>query len=793
MESNVKVVCRFRPLSSKGKEDFDSLYSSTSSLSINKLNATLELDQQSSSEPQILLEFKNIKSAPQLFAYDKIFWEHSNQEEIYDAAVRPIVNDVIEGFNGTVLAFGQGTSSGKTYSMIGDLNTPELQGTIPRALHHLFTHADNEKGKVEIAIQVSFVEIYKEAIKDLLKPKNTNLKLRQNAERGVWVEGITQQPLESYSHGLEILKSVTKYRDKNPNKSHFIMFVNITQKYLSDQSVRMSKLCLADLAGSERAAKSTESLEESKKVNHSLLVLGSCINALSKAGKVHIPYRDSKLSHILKESLGGNSKTSIIICCVNHTYCMDETVSTLQFGVRARSIKNKVSRNTRKTKEDLTSVVNRLMAENDSLHAMVRKLKDHIQTLESKSNENAGTFLQEISQELQQLDEEEEVEDTLDNSVEVLNAVEEEPLPLQNIHEQCEIQITDITEKLNTANTRISELESLIEKMNQDAKEKEAQHERSVTELSREFSIKQQEYETRLEQLQSQLDETKSQFEKCKQELDLKSELFEKDLDSANSQNSLLQEEVELAWNAYQDAVQKLNLTKSLLHSNQKEISGSVVATVTKSSSFSDFFESLSAKKGLPKKDKILQNAVKEGWLTKQGGVVRSWQRRYCVLKDNLLFYFKAQEDDTPKGCIPLRGCTVKDASADTKHQFSFGIYQTAQSAEKRTFFLYTETEEELHSWMKAFASVPSIKIDEKLGLPALNQGLANVLMNQVFKNIEEEDKEGTQARSKYGSRVKTMYIQKNTLTNSNDDTLQETSAKRQVKPDPFDKRKTMS
>ena len=196
---------------------------------------------------------------------------------------------------------------------------------------------------------------------------------------------------------------------------------------------------------------------------------------------------------------------------------MDETISTLQFGVRARSIKNKVSRNTRKTKEDLTSVVNRLMAENDSLHTMIRKLKDHIQDLESKSNDNAG-FLKEISKELEKLDDEEEAEDTLDISQTSQDFPEIQELPQHNIHEQCELQISELNEKLNTANFRISELESLVEKLTQEAKDREAQQ----AELSKEFSVKQQEYEKRIEELESQLADTKSQFEKYKQDFDLK-------------------------------------------------------------------------------------------------------------------------------------------------------------------------------------------------------------------------------------------------------------------------------
>jgi kinesin family member 5 len=221
-----------------------------------------------------------------------------------------------------------------------DIGEEEKMGIIPRACRHIFQYISRCSDGTEFTIKCSFLEIYKEIIKDLLNPKNSNLKIRESPQRGVWVEGLTELFVTCEQDVLDLLRMGERFRkvastkmNATSSRSHSLFILQLTQKS-PDGSTKTGKLNLADLAGSEKISKTGatgETLEEAKKINLSLSALGNCINALSTRSK-HIPYRDSTLTFILRESLGGNSKTTLLIACSPHVvricqYCFHRHIA----------------------------------------------------------------------------------------------------------------------------------------------------------------------------------------------------------------------------------------------------------------------------------------------------------------------------------------------------------------------------------------------------------------------------------------------------------------------------------
>jgi HSP20 family molecular chaperone IbpA len=260
-----------------------------------------------------------------------------------------------------------------------------LEGIIPRACKLLFELINKQRELVEeLTVKCSFLEIYKEVVKDLLIPANSNLKIREHATKGVWIENLSEVTVGDEQEVLNLLRVGEKSRtigqtqmNQVSSRSHSLFIISVHQ-LMKDKSTKTSKLNLADLAGNEKVNKTGatgDSLEEAKKINQSLSTLGNCINAITK--KTHVPYRDSKLTFILKDSLGGNAKTSLVLTCSPHAFNIEETLSTLRFGKRASSIVNTVKINQRRSNEELEALVTKL-------EQQVVLLKEHVKKLESE-------------------------------------------------------------------------------------------------------------------------------------------------------------------------------------------------------------------------------------------------------------------------------------------------------------------------------------------------------------------------------------------------------------------------
>ena len=327
----------------------------------------------------------------------------------------PIVDSVLEGFNGTILAYGQ-TSSGKTHTMLGpDIDDDVNKGIIPRMVAGIFGKIESAPEDIEFTVKVSFIEIYNEKIRDLLDPKKMNLKVREDKDTGVFVKDMT----ESYVGGEDEVFSLLKIGNENraigvtdmnsqSSRSHSCFILQIEQKNLTDFSSRTGKIFLVDLAGSERISKTGaqgETLKEANSINKSLTVLGLVIFKLTDGKSSHIPYRDSKLTHILQESLGGNSKTSLVVTCSPSIFNEQETISTLKFGQRAKQIQNKAKVNKELSVKELKYLLQKLEKELGVKNKRITSLEEYVEELLKKLGDGEGVdkeFLQKVRSSLKE-------------------------------------------------------------------------------------------------------------------------------------------------------------------------------------------------------------------------------------------------------------------------------------------------------------------------------------------------------------------------------------------------------
>ncbi|KAI9658010.1 MAG: Kinesin heavy chain [Bathelium mastoideum] len=301
------------------------------------------------------------------FTFDRVFGMQSRQADIFDFSIRPTVDDILNGYNGTVFAYGQ-TGAGKSYTMMGgDIDDDESKGIIPRIVEQIFAGIVASPGNIEYTVRVSYMEIYMERIRDLMAPHNDNLPVHEEKNRGVYVKGLLEIYVGSVAEVYEVMRRGGTARavaatnmNQESSRSHSIFVITVSQKNLETGSMKSGQLFLVDLAGSEKVGKtgaSGQTLEEAKKINKSLSALGMVINSLTDGKSTHIPYRDSKLTRILQESLGGNSRTTLIINCSPSSYNDAETVSTLRFGVRAKAIKNKAKINAELSPAELKALL----------------------------------------------------------------------------------------------------------------------------------------------------------------------------------------------------------------------------------------------------------------------------------------------------------------------------------------------------------------------------------------------------------------------------------------------------
>jgi hypothetical protein len=293
------------------------------------------------------------------FRFRRAFPAVTDQEEIFRSCALPLLDDILNGYNAAILAYGQ-TGSGKTYSLLGPgfdnaahigRSDVELRGVTPRLIQAIFHQVYSQLGgDVLYEIYASYIQIYMEKVSDLINPAKQKLQIYNSPDKNLWVTDATKSPVKNVKEVLEILElgarnRVTAATNSNleSSRSHALLVLTIDKHQLLEGKLKTSQVYLVDLCGSEKVSKTGATdlrLKEAQTINKSLLSLGNVIQALVDKRK-HVPYRDSKLTRLLQNSFGGNSITSLILCCSSNSYNSLETLSTLRFGDRANKIHNR--------------------------------------------------------------------------------------------------------------------------------------------------------------------------------------------------------------------------------------------------------------------------------------------------------------------------------------------------------------------------------------------------------------------------------------------------------------------
>lgn len=303
------------------------------------------------------ITIRNPKAPPdepmKVFTFDSVHGWESRQSDIYDDAVRPLVESVLQGFNGTIFAYGQ-TGTGKTYTMQGASNDPETRGVIPNSFQHIFTQISRTQNQ-KYLVRSSYLEIYQEEIRDLLcKDNNKKLELKESPDFGVYVKDLSSVVTKNATEIGHVMNLGNQSRsvgftnmNERSSRSHAIFLVTVECSDAGpdgEDHIRVGKLNMVDLAGSERQSKTGakgKRLKEAAKINLSLSALGNVISALVDGRSTHVPYRDSKLTRLLQDSLGGNAKTVMMATVGPSHKNFDESLATLRYASRAKNIKNK--------------------------------------------------------------------------------------------------------------------------------------------------------------------------------------------------------------------------------------------------------------------------------------------------------------------------------------------------------------------------------------------------------------------------------------------------------------------
>ncbi|CAD6270911.1 unnamed protein product [Miscanthus lutarioriparius] len=488
------------------------------------------------------------KHIDRTFAFDKVFGPKSQQQDVFNHAVVPLVSEVLDGYNGTIFAYGQ-TGTGKTYTMEGGggkaLNgdLPSDAGVIPRAVKRIFDILEAQSA--EYSMKVSFLELYNEELTDLLAPEESKfsddkskkpMALIEDGKGGVFVRGLEEELVSSAAEIYRILergsakrKTAETLLNKQSSRSHSIFSITIHIKECTpegEEMIKCGKLNLVDLAGSENISRSGARDGRAREAGETL---GRVINTLVEHSG-HIPYRDSKLTRLLRDSLGGKTKTCIIATIAPSVHCLEETLSTLDYAHRAKHIKNKPEVNQKMMKsvliKDLYFEMDRLKQEKYNRiisHPRMEKngvyipREQHLADEAEKKHDRG--ILQAMSEKLDRLElilesKDKQLEELqgLYDSQKVMSAdLSDQLQTLQKRMKETECTLADLEAKYMKANNTIKEKQYLIENLlKSERKEKIEDTNRSTiqhfhSQLTQDISILHRTVSTSVSQQESQL------------------------------------------------------------------------------------------------------------------------------------------------------------------------------------------------------------------------------------------------------------------------------------------------
>ncbi|KMZ64308.1 Kinesin-related protein-like [Zostera marina] len=412
------------------------------------------------------------KQIDRTFIFDKVFGPASKQSDLFQQAISPIVKEVLEGYNCTVFAYGQ-TGTGKTYTMEGGAGRkikngefPSDAGVIPRAVRQIFDTLEEQLA--EYTMKVMFCELYNEEMTDLLAPEESKftddkskkpIALMEDGKGGVLLRGLEEEFVKSASEIYKILdKGSAKRRtaetllNKQSSRSHSIFSITIHIKECTpegEEMIKCGKLNLVDLAGSENISRSGARdgrAREAGEINKSLLTLGRVINALVEHSG-HVPYRDSKLTRLLRDSLGGKTKTCIIATVSPSIHCLEETLSTLDYAHRAKNIKNKPEVNQKMMKSAMMK----------DLYYEIERLKQEVFSAREKNGIYIprDRYLQEESEKKAMVEKIERLELDLDSK-------DKQLIGLQELYNSQKLLTAGLKDELEKTQKRLTDTENVL-------------------------------------------------------------------------------------------------------------------------------------------------------------------------------------------------------------------------------------------------------------------------------------------------------------------------------------------
>ena len=478
-KESIKVCVRMRPIL-KPYEDEEVWTISTQKNSITSTSSPYSLTPLDMSNLSLSsLKERDVRRryadtlGPQTFHFDNVFAPHNTSQDVYQVMCSPIIGSVMKGFNGAVLMYGQ-TTSGKTYTMLG---VPELPGVLPCAIKDVFNAVSQaESGKYNV--WVSYLEIYNEQINDLLEPGSVNLKIKEDKE-GVSIRDLSSHQVWNFEQVIMVMNYGEEHRmyretsiHDHSSRSHTIFKIFVESKNQAGKSL-FGCMNLVDLAGSERLnefeVRGNEMMGETGHINKSLFVLANVINKLAEGKKKHIPYRDSKLTRILGDALGGNSLAAIICTVSPAAMNFHQTLSTLRFATRAKSVQNTAFVNeysdglleAEQFKQEIAKLKSQLDKANFALNKVEQQNRELTNQLE-KSEPSKGPskeLEQKYKQVLQNLRNEQQqkakLEQELNNHKKALEETQKELEKASNSQDNKETDF--ISDMLQTINTELSQ------------------------------------------------------------------------------------------------------------------------------------------------------------------------------------------------------------------------------------------------------------------------------------------------------------------------------------------------
>ncbi|CAJ2627591.1 unnamed protein product [Trifolium pratense] len=479
-ETNVQVLLRCRPLSDDEQRS----------------NVPKVVSCNENKREVIVMQTVANKQVDRVFNFDKVFGPKAQQRSIYDQAISPIVNEVLDGFNCTVFAYGQ-TGTGKTYTMEGGMRnkggdlTAEA-GVIPRAVRQIFDILEAQNA--DYSMKVTFLELYNEEITDLLSAEDNSprpieervkkpVALMEDGKGSVLLRGLEEESVYSVNEIYALLERGASKRhtaetllNKRSSRSHSVFTITVYVKETvigNEELIKCGKLNLVDLAGSENILRSGARegrAREAGEINKSLLTLGRVINALVEHS-AHVPYRDSKLTRILRDSLGGKTKTCIIATISPSAYCLEETLSTLDYASRAKNIKNKPEANQKVSKAVLLK----------DLYIEIERMKEDVRAAREKNGVYISheRFAKEEAEKKERNEKIEQLENDLnlsqkqvDKFHELYLTEQEHKLDLENELKDCKVNLEktnnilhDLQENYKLVVSKLKEKESAISKL----------------------------------------------------------------------------------------------------------------------------------------------------------------------------------------------------------------------------------------------------------------------------------------------------------------------------------------